>query len=231
MTLPRRLINVAGTLAVVVALVAGTLLIALPVYLESIEVRNEKAEVAAANRLLVAQIEGLLAKKAEMPQRKAQLDDLREQLPHIPQLDDLAQLSLRAADKTDGKMESLSFGDPAPFVPRATSEVLSSLPKTSTDVASDKPADPAAPGEGSVDADQATPTPGATPGGSADAEHLQVPVTITVTVDDTAAAIRYLDELRTGPRLLQIDTASGEIDTDTDEVSLTVTGLVFVRLN
>ena len=233
MTAQRRLVSLVGALVVIVTLVAGTLLMALPVYIESRDVKNDEARVAAANQLLVAQIEGLRAKEADMPQVNAELAELRTELPHVAQLDDAVKLALRAAGATGGTVTEVSFGEVSGFVPRSIDTVLESLPKTATDVASPEP-EPASPaGEGS-DGDAAASgsdagTTGNGPETAARAAQLQVPVTMTVTVPSTTAAARFLDALREGPRLLQVETVAGVLDAESDDVTLTVNGLVFVQ--
>lgn len=233
MTAQRRLVSLVGTLVVIVTLVAGTLLMALPVYIESRDVKNDEARVAAANQLLVAQIEGLRAKEADMPQVNTELAKLRTELPHVPQLDDAVKLALRAAAATDGTVTEVSFGEVSGFVPRTIETVLESLPKTATDVASPEP-EPAAPAGDGSDGDAATNgadagTTGNGPETASRATQLQVPVTMTVTIPSTTAAARFLDALREGPRLLQIETVAGVLDPESDEVTLTVNGLVFVQ--
>jgi len=57
-------------------------------------------------------------------------------------------------------------------------------------------------------------------------------MTINAAAPDMAAATRFMDELRAGPRLLQLDTATSATNAqgDEDSITLTITGLVFVRL-
>lgn len=230
MNMQRRLISLVGTLVVIVALVAGTLLMALPVYLESRDIKNEEAQVAASNEVLVARIGALRAKQAEMPQIEEALGDLRSELPHTPQLDDVVKLALRAAGEVKGNVSGVAFGDPAEFRPRAGDDVLVSLPKTATDVET-KQEDPDVPT--AQDPTVADPDAGGTDSSqvpaSASAAQLQVPVSITVSVPTTTAAARFLDGLREGPRLLQVDTVAGVLDEENDAVTLTVNGLVFVQ--
>ena len=230
MSAQRRLVSLVGTLVVIVTLVAGTLLMALPVYIESRDIKNEQARVAAANQLLVAQIEGLRAKEADMPRVEAELAELRTELPHIPQLDDAVTLALRAAGTIGGTVTDVSFGEVSGFVPRTVDSVLESLPKTATDVTNPEPEAASPGGDGdSAASGSDTGATGSGPETDARAAQLQVPVTITATVPSTTAAARFLDALREGPRLVQIDTVAGLLDAESDEVTLTVNGLVFVQ--
>lgn len=238
MTASRRLINLAGTLLVLIALVAGTMLTALPIYFESLELNGQERTVAQSNQLLQVQIDGLRSQEAEMPQVEQELAALDGQLPSIPQLDDATQLVVRAAGAARATITSVEFGEFATFAARDSLALVDKLPQTATAVTppgtepdTDEVNGNGAVTDGATDApDDATASAGdaATPAPAADND-LQFPVTIVVTVVDHAGASRFLDELRAGPRLLQIDTATAT--TDDEEMTLTVSGLVFVSRN
>lgn len=242
MTASRRLINLAGTLLVVIVLVAGTMLTALPIYIESLKLNAQEREVAASNQLLQTQIDALSAKEAELPQVEQDLAELHAQLPGIPQLDDAVQLVVRAAGKADAAIESVQFDDFAPFVVRDAAMVADQLPKNATGVApAVQPEDEGTDQNGSGDA-VATDDPASDPtsdtGPTTDSEpaapgndgQLQFPVRIDVTVPDPVAASRFLDELRAGPRLLRIDVVTASTD-ENNSVKLLVTGFVFASLS
>lgn len=230
----RRLINLAGILLVVIALAVGTILTAVPIYLESRSLNAQEQDVAAANRLIQTQIDALHAKEAELPQVEQDLADLHNQLPRIPQLDDATQLVVKAADKVKASIQSVEFGDAMPFAARDAGMVIDQLPQTATNVSTDDPnsietngdaADAAGPEGSEADASSKP-----VPAGPEPVNRLQFQVTIKVTAPDQVAANRFLDEVRSGPRLFQIDTVTGETDEDS-AISLTVTGLVFVSLS
>lgn len=232
MRIPRRLINIAGTLLVLVALIAGTVLMALPVYFESFELAAEKRKVEASNGQLQSQIDALRTKEAEMPAVDADLESLHRQLPPIPQLDDVTQLVIKSAGRADVTITNVSFSPWVPFEPRGGQVVIEELPNTATGVSAEQAGasgEAAKPPSGEAgnpsEAEAGPPTTVAPP---ADAPELQIPVTITVTAPDLAAATRFMDELRSGPRLFQPDSIAFAEDQDL-EFSLTVTGLVFVR--
>ncbi|MGC3956381.1 MAG: hypothetical protein QM804_19435 [Propionicimonas sp.] len=229
MIISRRLINMVGTLVVAIALVLGTVLTALPIHFESGTLNAQQRDVASSNQVLQAQIDGLRAQEAELPQLEQELADLQQQLPRIPQLDDASQLVVKAADKTNASIVSVTFGDFAPFAARNTAAVIEQLPKTATNVApSEAPSPDVASGEAasSEDADAPTADPVSTTTETESPPQLQFPVTINVMVPDQPAANRFLDELRAGPRLVQIDGAQATL---TERgLELTVTGLVFV---
>ena len=231
MTMQRRLISLVGTLVVLIALIAGTLLMALPVYIESRDIKNEEAQVAASNELLIAQINALRAKQAEMPRLESELAELRNELPHIPRLEDVVRLTLRAVSEVDGSITGISFNDPTDFLPRADSDILPSLPASATEVTSGAgPAQPPAAedptAEAEPDAGAGAETPPPAPTGAA---QRQVSVSLTVKVSSPIAAARFLDELREGPRLLRIDTVTATSDSESDELTLLVDGVVFVQ--
>ncbi len=238
MTASRRLINLAGTLLIVIALVAGTMLTALPIHLESQDLKAQEWDVAAANRLLQTQIDALRAKEAELPQVEQDLAELHDQFPGIPQLDDATQLVVKAAGKVDAAIESVQFGSFAPFTPRDPAAVTDQLPQTATGVTpSAEPDGNGTSGNGGGDAAVADDSPANADTTSSSAPptpgidgQLQFPVTIAVAAPDQGAANRFLDELRAGPRLLRIDTVSASTDSD-GTIKLTVAGFVFVSLS
>jgi len=237
MIISRRLINIVGTLVAIVVLLAGTLLMAVPVYFESLELRGQAAGIAASNQLLVTQIDGLKAQEARMPEIEEDLAGLHRQLPAIPQLDDVSQLAIRAAAESKSVLLSVEYGDPTGFSTRDLETVIEGLPRTATNRTPN--ADAGAPAEngGATEGEDATTgedegsgDPAAPP--AEGAEQLQFPMTINASVPDMAAATRFMDELRAGPRLLQLETALSETTArgDEDSITLTITGLVFVRL-
>lgn len=234
MMMQRRLISLVGTLVVLIVLVAGTLLMALPVYIESKDIKNEEARVAASNELLVAQINGLRLKQAEMPTIEGELAELRTELPPIPQLEDVVRLTLRAASEADGSVTGVGFNDPTEFLPRAESDILPSVPTSATEVTTggDDPAKPPAgddPATVSGDPETGTGAEAKPPSAATGAAQLQVSVSLTVSVPSPAAAARFLDTLREGPRLLRIDMVTATSDTDSDTLTLLVDGVVFMQ--
>ncbi|MCA0250950.1 MAG: hypothetical protein LCH76_01395 [Actinobacteria bacterium] len=242
----RRLINLIGTLLVLIALVAGTILTALPIYFESIEINGQEHRVAASNQLLQNQITTLQAQEAEIPQIEQELADLHSQLPRIPQLDDVSQLVINAARKTDAAINRVEFSEVEPFVARDDAAVLDQLPQTATGVsapaddpngseaaANDAVTDSTEPEDGASPEESTTPKADESPAAPRTletADEWQFPVTIEVAVSTQVAASRFLDELRVGPRLLRIDTVTSKMDDD-GKVELTINGFVFISRN
>lgn len=235
MNASHRLINLGGTLLVVIALVVGTMLTALPIYLESRDLNAQEWDVATSNQLLQTQIDALRVKEAELPQVEQDLAELHTQLPGIPQLNDVTQLVVQAAGTANAAIESVKFDSFAPFAPRDAAQLTDQFPQTAIGVSpsaepNGKPTDDKGSGDAAVSDDTDTsqnPSP-ATP--SVEGQ-LQFSVTITVTAPDHAVATRFLDELRAGPRLLRIDAVNATTDEDDSVVTLTVTGFVFVSLS
>ena len=231
----RRLINLAGTLLVAIALVAGTMLTALPIYLESRDLNAQEWDVAASNQLLQTQIDALRIKEAELPQVEQDLAQLHTQFPGIPQLDDATQLVVKAARTVDAAIESVEFDSHTPFVPRDVALLTDQLPQTATGVTpSAEPGSNGANGHGAGDAAVSDDSPATADGDKNSSSatpsvegQLQFPVAITVTAPDHEAANRFLDELRVGPRLLRVDAVNADRNED-DSLKLTVTGFVFV---
>ncbi|MGC4152800.1 MAG: hypothetical protein QM628_06940 [Propionicimonas sp.] len=236
MNASRRLINLAGTLLVVIALVAGTMLTALPIYLESRALNAQEWDVAAANQLLQTQIDALRVKESELPQVEQDLAELHAQFPGIPQLDDVTQLVVKAAGKADATIESVKFDSLVPFAPRDAALLTDQLPQTATGVTPSAAPNGGTNGNGAGDAAVSDGTPAdadasnASPAAPGVEGQLQFPVIIIVTVPDHGVTNRFLDELRAGPRLLRIDAVNAGTDEE-GSIQLTVTGFVFVSLS
>ncbi|MEA5119514.1 MAG: hypothetical protein VB036_18115, partial [Propionicimonas sp.] len=93
MNVPRRVINLAGALLVVVVFATGVMLLAMPAYLQSGEIDNQRRAIETSNAQLSAEIATLQKQQAELPEIEKQLGKLRDQIPSIPQLDDISELA------------------------------------------------------------------------------------------------------------------------------------------
>lgn len=222
MGIPRRLINILGLLVVFAVLVVGTVLGALPLYLESLNVRVERATVAMSNDQLASQIDALRVQRDELPEIEADLDALRAQLPAAAQLNDASALVVRAARAAQVAVVSIDYGEAELFsAPGVEPDAnANAAPLADPETAAATPDEPLA-----ADEDGAMSEPG---------ERLQVPVTISVTAESIARIPRLLDELRKGARLLRVTstsvTHSGEPSAK-QPVAATITGLAFARLD
>lgn len=196
MNLPKRLVNLLGMLAVMVALVAGLLLVALPVYLGSRDVETETEAVAQSNQVTALQIDGLAAQQGNLPTLKDELSELRGEITDLPRLDAVSALVVRSAAASDSKLTSFNVGEPAPYAPPA------GVPLT----------DRAAP----------APAPSSEPG-----TPQQVQVAVGVTASTQAEISRFVDELREGPRLVQVVGVKTGVRDDLFEA--TVTAIAFIQ--
>ncbi|MDQ7993839.1 MAG: hypothetical protein REI45_14305, partial [Propionicimonas sp.] len=160
------------------------------------------------------------------------LADLHDQLPPLPQLDDASELVVKAAERTGASIDTIEYGEIKPFAARDTKTVFEDLPESATNLGGSQPAaEPAAEADPDDAADPASePTAGSTGESAAGADQLQFPITISVIAPDQAAVFRFLDELRAGPRLLQITTVNSSTEEGQPEIELKIEALVFTSL-
>lgn len=205
MNLPKRLINLIGTVLVVGLLAVGVFMVAWPLYMGHLEVEAQRLSVAQANAVQAARIQELAAQQAELPVLTAELDDLRGQIPETIALDQVSKLAVSAADAAGAHLESFAVGDTVVFTPPAGAITDS--------VTGQKSAAEADPSEA-----------------AAESQRLQTSVSFEVTAASQAQVTQFVDHLRTGSRLVQIV----QVLTSTGEgapvkVTATVTALVFVQ--
>lgn len=217
MSLPRRLINVAGTVLVLAILAAGTLLFAGPTYMQSFDVVSQRLATQASNDQLRERISELQAEKAQLPQLEKQLAGLREQIPSTGRLDDVSRLVVDAADAAGVTIVKIDYEPPVPFTPNS---VQAAAPLGAPEL-------PPSAGSGDATGDDATdpsasPTPEATPPATGQAQsadpnatptgNVQFPVVIDVRATSVDKLVTFIDGLRAGPRLLQLDETSAAPD-------------------
>ncbi|HOC14276.1 MAG TPA: hypothetical protein PKJ61_10420 [Propionicimonas sp.] len=203
MNLPKRLINLIGTVLVVGMLAVGIFMVAWPLYTGHLEVEAQRLSVAQSNDVQAARIQELAKQQAELPALTAELDGLRQQIPVTASLDQASKLAVAAAKATGSHLQTFAVGDTVAFTPPA----------------------------GVVtDAAAAAPAPAPTDGSAAESPRLQTSVSFTITTDSTAQVAEFVDKLRTGSRLVQIVQV---LVSTGDEVPVVVTGtvtaLIFVQ--
>ena len=217
MSLPRRLINVAGAVLVLAILAAGTLLFAGPTYMQSFEVVSQRLATQASNDQLRERIAELQAQKAQLPQLEKQLAGLHEQIPQTARLDDISRLVVDTATAAGVTIVKIEYEAPEPFT---ANSVQAGAPlgaperppsAGSDDTTTDGATDPSA-----------TPTPQGTEpttgqAQSADAStsptgNVRFPVTIDVRATSVDKLVTFLNGLRAGPRLLQFHDTSAAPD-------------------
>lgn len=201
MNLPKRLINLIGTVLVVGMLAVGIFMVAWPLYTGHLEVEAQRLSVAQSNDVQAARIQELAKQQAELPALTAELDGLRQQIPVTASLDQASKLAVAAAKASGSHLQTFAVGDTVEFVPPAG-------------VVADAAAQPSAPADGSA----------------AESPRLQTSVSFTITTDSTAQVAEFVDKLRTGSRLVQIvQVLVSTGDEVPVVVTGTVTALIFVQ--
>lgn len=224
MSLPKNLINLLGLVVVLAVLVAGVVLVALPMWGNAQTTQAAANGVAQTNAVYDQQVQALTAASSRMDEITASLAELETEIAPIPQMDDAFEIIAAAAASTGVVIESIKANELEPWVPRAPVTEFSD------------PANPAAPAEevqpdGAAELDAVTVEEGeepaqTTPDASGSPQQ-QIPVSIQVTVKDAATATAFIDALGRGPRL--IAPVNTTLDPGADEGNLVVNVLVFIR--
>lgn len=200
--MPKQLINVIGIVVCVGILGLAIALGAVPIFFQSLATGAQTAQVDQTNDIYQVQIDGLRAEEERMGEIEASVADLRTQIPLANELDDVFELVARAASDSNVQVQTITAGENAAFAVRAAPLAIGEEPE-------------AAPAEASTDGTTGdTPDPAATPDAAipetpapvADGAPIegrqQVDFTITITASQLQDAVGFLDQLRTGPRLL-----------------------------
>lgn len=221
----KQLINLAGILVVVVILVAGVALIAVPMFTQAQATDTQTQTVAQSNSVYEAQVAALSKANDGIDAIDADLADLRTEIAAQPKLDDVLEIIDAAAETTAATIESITVADPVSWTARGAVVDTSGtgVPVAAPTPAPTEEATETDTGETDAAADTtATDTaPAADP--SAVTAQAQVLVSITVTVADAKTAASFVDALRVGPRLIL------PIDSTLADGKLTVQALAFIR--
>ncbi|MGV9192789.1 hypothetical protein ACQ143_00380 [Microbacterium sp. MC2] len=219
MNLNKQFINLVGSVVILAVVVAGIALIAVPMWSQSQATDASTRTVAQTNAVYQAQIDQLTAAETRLDEIDAHLVELRTEIAPFTRLDDAFDLIVTAAEERDLVLESVTAGEPEPFVPRTavTDDAGQATPPASTEE-STAPAD-ADPSAGAPAA-EAAPEPTSP---DATSPQQQVAFTIAVPVPDAEAAAAFVDDLRAGPRLISV------IDATLSDGVLTVTALTYIR--
>lgn len=224
----RQLINLIGGLVTVLVLVAGVLLIGLPMYSGSKTADGEADDVARSNDTQQTVIDGLRAQQAKFDQLEAEVSQLRQQIATEPRVDDILALAIAGAAEHGGTIDSLAATEAEPFAVRTAEQgVDGAAPEpvsaaASGGVASDGSAPPAEETAGAAASAAPTSEPAAS-----ETDQQQVKVTLGVTVPSVEAATAIVDSLRRGPRVVAITKAT--TTTEDESIKLSVEMLVFVN--
>lgn len=215
MNVPKQFINLLGAVLIVAILVAGVLLGALPLYSAAQETDASTRTIQQTNSVYETQVAQLTEAEADIVRLDGSVAALRSEIAGIPQLDDVFEIVIAAAEETTTTIQSVSATAPVPFAPRAPLDadglVVTAPPVTETPATSDASAQ---------NTDAPTDVPSAAP---EDSPQLQIPITITMTVADAAQATAFVDALGRGPRLI------APLDMAFSAGTLTVNALAFIR--
>lgn len=244
----RQLINLAGVLLVVVLLVTGVALVAMPLYAQSGSTDLQTVTVAQQNSLYEQQIAELTAAAEGIDAIDADLSALRSEIAADAQLDDVHRLIATAAATGDVHVESVTIDEAATFVPRnaASEQAGAEAAASSAEAPVQDGAEDAADGADETADDTAVDT---APTGD---EELgpQQQILVTVTVDlatpfvsppkdsgsdkidfdpaelnrQSRAAAAFVDALRAGPRLVS------PVEIELIDGKLTVAALTYYRV-
>ena len=118
MTVSKQLINLLGMVVLLATLVAGTVLIALPLYTQSQSTDLEAREVSQSNDVYSMQVDQLTADAERIDEITASVGRLRTQIPAHPKLDDVYELVVSAAAGAEALVVSAVAGEPVAWVPR-----------------------------------------------------------------------------------------------------------------
>lgn len=224
MNLNRQLINLIGGLVTVLVLVAGVLLIGLPMYAGAKSADKEADDVARSNDTQQIVIDGLVAQAAKLDDLTTEVTGLRAQIAAEPRVDDVVALALAAASAEGATVKAVNATDSVPFAVRGGADATAPAP--SPDPAAAEPAAAAEEVAADTTADAASSAPAAA-APAADETQQQVTVTLEMLAPSVDAATSIVDALRHGPRAVAITKAT--TSTDDDGVKLNVELLVFVN--
>ena len=205
--MPKQLISVIGLIVTLGVVALAILLVAVPMWVQSLAVDTQTDGVANTNAIYQAQVDALEAEKERQDEIDASVAQLRTQIPGVNQLDDVFEVIGRAAESSSATITSATAGEAVPFVVRTSAIEPGTEPiaPPADEGVSEETETPAAEGDAGTDAgagaapaDPSAPLTG----------RQQIDFTIIVTTNDMAQATAFLDDLRAGPRLLSSITAS-----------------------
>lgn len=130
--MPKQLINTIGLLIVLGIVAAGVMLVALPIYLQSLSVEGQARTVAASNDIQQAQVDALSQQDAS--EIEDSLGELTDQIPGSPRLDTVSALVTDAAAATGASVMSFTPGAETVFTPGAPADA--NAPTSTDDAAS-----------------------------------------------------------------------------------------------
>jgi hypothetical protein len=197
--MPKQLINVVGIVICVGILALAITLVAIPIFFQSLATNAQTAQVDQTNDVYQAQLEGLRADRERMAEIEASVTELRTQIPLDNELDEVFEIVARAASDANVQVQTVTAGENTAFETRTAPLGIGAVAEPS----------PAEPQDDTIDAedpDSTQPGEGSTTGPMAEAApsggRQQVDFTIVVSAARLEDAVRFLEQLRSGPRLL-----------------------------
>jgi hypothetical protein len=220
---PKQFINLIGAILVIAVIVAGILLLAVPLFVNASQTGESSQSVAASNAAYAVRVATLEAESERIDEIESDLAELRAEIPATSDLDDVFEIVATAAQQAGVTVVSATASTSEPWTARTAAV------STDVAVAPAAPVDEQAPADDTTDAVVSGTEASETAGGAAstDSGRVQVPFTIIVDAADPDAAARFIDALAQGPRLIAV-VQSSLVD-DAESPRLTVNALTFVR--
>lgn len=227
--MPKQLINIIGIIVCAGILMLALVVVALPIYFQSLATGAQTATVDQSNDLYQAQVDALRVEAERMAEIEASLEELGAQIPATNELDEVFELVARSADAANVQVMTITAGDNVEFVARTQPLAAGEEPSVPA------PEEPASGSENGESTDEATNAadPNAVPAEETPAAEgepsdgpQQVDFTINVSATRLSDAITFLDRLRDGPRLVS-SIQSTVIPTGTG-FDVSVTALTYV---
>lgn len=194
--MPKQLINIIGTVVIVLVVVLGVVLGVVPLSSQTGQVHAEATTVRQSNDIFDAQVRQLKAVKK--PELESRLAGLRSEIPAVALNDDVFELINAAAAATASTVESVTVTEPEPWV---TPVIEGEEPAPAEEVPATE--------EASAEDDTAAATDDApVPAKPADSPRKSLPFAIQVTTADMTSAAAFVDALRAASRLVRIETVA-----------------------
>lgn len=174
--MPKQLINTIGLLIVLGIIAAATLVVALPLYIQSLGTDAQTGAVASQNATTQAKVDALAAQ--DMSRVEADATALRAQIPAEARIDTVSSLIARAAAAHKVTIVSMTPSVQEAFVAPGTEAANATATDAPTTEVGSEGTAPALTGK------------------------QQIPLEFEVTGPDLKSVLAFLDDVREGPRLL-----------------------------
>lgn len=223
----KSLINLVGALVTIAVVALAVVFGVLPLLGQTFTAFGDTAQAGATNTAYEAQISALQKQKARKGEIDAAVQDLRAQIPAVPDLDRAFDVIAESAQNSGVVITSIVREDLAPYAPRtapvpagpasaAAAKAQAAPQPTPQPTSGSDPVGQAknSAAQASANANQTSQTAGANgssaAGGSAGTgaavdPREQIPLTVTATAADLTAVQGFLDGLRGSGRLLGVD--------------------------